>query len=131
GDRASLELTFGTRSRTVRGIVRSLEQGDSSAGAAVFRAVIVPATYVLSLREDCRIFQGRTAPEIIEAVLEGAGFTARDYRLALHRSSAPREHSTQYRESDWSFLRRVLESEGIYAFFDHEDEREVLVFADA
>jgi type VI secretion system secreted protein VgrG len=130
GDRASLEVSFGARTRTFHGIVRTFERGDTAGELPVHRAVLVPAAYVLSLREDCRIFQGRRAPEIIEAVLQAAGFTTRDYRLALARDYAVREHTTQYRESDWSFLRRLLQAEGMYAFLEHAGDHDALVFAD-
>ena len=49
GERASLELTFGARTRTFHGIVRTFERGDTADAAAVHRAVLVPAAYVYTL----------------------------------------------------------------------------------
>ena len=130
GERVTLELDYGARSRTIHGIVRSFEKGESTEFVSTYRVTLSPSAYLLALREDCRVFQGRTAPEIIESVVTAAGFSSTDYRLSLHGAYLPREHAIQYRETDWSFLRRVLESEGIFCFFDHAADREVLVFAD-
>ncbi len=131
GERATLRIAHGTRTRTIAGILRTFEAGDADGSPARCRATLAPVAYVLALREDCRIFQGRRAPEILGAVLEEAGLTRRDYRLALGEGYPPREHKVQYRESDWNFLLRLMESEGIHCFFEHVGDREVLVFADA
>jgi type VI secretion system secreted protein VgrG len=131
GEIATLRFSQGERTRTISGILRTFEQGDADRGPSRCRATLAPAAYVLALREDCRIFQGRRAPEVIQAVLEAAGLTGQDYRLVLAGDYAVREHTVQYRESDWNFLLRLMESEGIHSFFEHADDRVVLVFADA
>ncbi|HVY48097.1 MAG TPA: contractile injection system protein, VgrG/Pvc8 family, partial [Minicystis sp.] len=129
GARATLFVAHGPRTRTIHGIVKAFEQGD--AGAPHGRVALVPAAYVLALREDCRVFSGRRAPEIVEAVLAAAGLEPDDYRFALRGDYGVREHCIQYRENDWTFLSRLLASEGIHCFFEHGDARAVLVFADA
>ncbi|NUP06046.1 MAG: type VI secretion system tip protein VgrG [Polyangiaceae bacterium] len=131
GERAALVLRSGENERPLRGIIRAFEQGDARDARLTYRVTLAPSAYVLALREDCRVFQGRRAPEIIESVLTAAGFTSKDYRIALRESYRPRDYRMQYRESDWTFLRRLMEVEGIYTFFDQDGDREVLVFADA
>jgi len=130
GERAELTLSAGIRTRTVHGILKSFEQGDSSTDLETYRATLVPAAYVLALREDSRIFPGKTAPEIVAAVLASAGLSTRDYRFALQATYPAREHTVQYRESDWAFLLRLLSSEGMYAYFTEEADDHVLVIAD-
>ncbi|NUO48022.1 MAG: type VI secretion system tip protein VgrG [Polyangiaceae bacterium] len=131
GERASLVLASEARERTVSGIVRAFEQGDAHDGRFTYRVTLAPSAYVLALREDRRVFQGRSAPEIIESVLTAAGLTTKDYRIALSGEYPPRDYRVQYREADWTFLLRLMEAEGIYAFFDRDGANEVLVFADA
>src|SRR5262249_53980993 len=46
------------------------------------------------------------------------------------RSYAPREYCVQYRESDFAFVSRLMEEEGIYYFFEHSESEHVLVLAD-
>jgi type VI secretion system secreted protein VgrG len=131
GARASIAITYATRTRTIFGIVRAFEEGESVGTPILSRVTIAPSAVVLALREDCRVFQAKSAPDVIEAVLLGAGFGSDDYRLVLQSDYAAREHTVQYRESDWTFLSRLMEAEGIHCFFDHDGEREVLVFADS
>src|SRR5690606_1650811 len=75
-----------------------------------------------------RIFQERTVPEIFEAVAKEYGLT--DYRLELKRSYPKWEYCVQYRETDFSFISRLLEQEGIHYYFRHQDGRHDLVLAD-
>jgi uncharacterized protein involved in type VI secretion and phage assembly len=45
-------------------------------------------------------------------------------------ATAPRVH-VQYRETDLNFIQRLLEEEGIYYFFKHEEGKHTLVLADS
>jgi type VI secretion system secreted protein VgrG len=131
GRKAKLRMDSGPRARTIHGVVSRVEEDDSQGPLFSLRVTLSPSAYLLSLRHDCRIFQDRTAPEVIEAVLRAAGFSEGDYRLFLHGTYRRREQCAQYRETDWSFLMRLLESEGIFCFFEQGDDgRDALVFAD-
>jgi type VI secretion system secreted protein VgrG len=63
----------------------------------------------------------------VRDVLERAGVAA---RMALGSSYPTREYTAQYRESDWRFVERLLEEEGIYYWFDHEEGASQLVLGD-
>ena len=54
-----------------------------------------------------------------------------DFEDQLAESYAAREYVVQYRESDFGFVGRILEHAGIYYYFRHEENRHVLVLADA
>src|SRR5207245_6320587 len=41
------------------------------------------------------------------------------------------EYCVQYRETDFNFVSRLMEQEGIYYFFTHEDGKHTLVLADS
>jgi type VI secretion system secreted protein VgrG len=43
----------------------------------------------------------------------------------------PWEYCVQYRETDFNFVSRLLEQEGIYYYFKHEDGKHTLVLADS
>ena len=115
--------------RFVHGMVRRAEhtsQGNKTRG---LRITLVPHVFRLRLRHQSRIFQAMTAPDIIEKVLSDAGFT--DYQLALVESYATREYCVQYQESDWAFVARLMEEEGIHFFFEHGDGTGKLFVADS
>ena len=83
---------------------------------------------ILKERRNCRIFQNQTVPQIVEQIFQSQGKT--DFRFELERSYAEWEYCVQYRESDLTFVKRLLEVEGIYFWVEHEENRHVVVMAD-
>lgn len=132
GQPARLTILAGDPPRTISGIVSRLERSGDGRRAALYQATLVPRPWLLLHRRDCRIFQARKVPEIIEIVLRAAGFSAEDgdVRFALYAPYPVREYCVQYRESDWAFLCRLMAEEGIFCFFDHEEGGDVLVLGD-
>src|SRR3954470_21139760 len=89
GKAALLTLTTdGSEPRHVHGIVSRFAHGEGGKKHNAYRATLVPALWPLHHRHDSRIFQELTAPEIIEKVLKGAGFTSAEYRLQLEGNHA-------------------------------------------
>jgi len=106
-------------------------------GYSVYNAVMQPALWLLTQCYDCRIFQDKSVPDILELVLGQACLGAKgvkmaiDYRLALSGSYSAREYCVQYNETDFGFIARLCENEGIFYFFEHANGKHTLVFADA
>lgn len=93
-----------------------------------YRAVMVPWLWLLTRNANSRIFQSLSAPEIAEKIFKEKGLT--DFKVKLHSSYAKRDYCVQYRETDFGFVSRLLEDEGIYYYFEHEDKKHTLVLAD-
>jgi type VI secretion system secreted protein VgrG len=93
-----------------------------------YRAIVRPWYWLLTRTADCRIFQELTVPQIFEHVVQQYGFT--DYELRLTGNYQVREYCVQYRETDFNFLSRLLEQEGIYFFFEHAETKHTLVLID-
>ncbi|MGD8845320.1 MAG: type VI secretion system tip protein TssI/VgrG, partial [Desulfobacteraceae bacterium] len=106
-------------------------------GYSKYSAAIKPSFWLLTECYDCRIFQDKSIPDIIKAVLDQGSLGAKgvkvkiDFRLDLSGSYTPHEYCVQYNESDFDFISRLCENEGIYYFFEHEDGKHTLVFADS
>lgn len=94
-----------------------------------YRAEVVPWLWFLSRTADCRIFQDKTVPDIIEQIFKDLGF--QDYRLDLHREYTKWDYCVQYRETDFNFVSRLMEQEGIFYFFEHENGKHTLVLGDS
>lgn len=124
----SIALPGGAR-RFFHGLVARFALTGWAGSFATYRATLRPWLWLLSRTADCRIFQGKTVPEIVKQVFRDRGFT--DFDDALGGSYEPREYCVQYRESDFAFVSRLLEQEGIYYFFRHEAGKHVLVLADS
>ncbi|MGD9507417.1 MAG: type VI secretion system Vgr family protein [Geminicoccaceae bacterium] len=93
-----------------------------------YEVELVPWLWFLGRGRDCRIFQHKSVPEIVQAVFEG--WSVADFELKLDESYAARDYTVQYRESDLDFVCRLLEDEGIYFFHRHRDGGHTLVLAD-
>lgn len=121
----------------VLGRFEHLEQADAGRGPILYGATLLPRVHRLLHRYDCRIFlpeegQTLTVVQILNQVLTGAGLSAgNDYRMALAGQYTPRDQCAQYRESDWAFCCRLMEEEGIFYFFEHQQDGHLLVIADA
>jgi type VI secretion system secreted protein VgrG len=95
-----------------------------------YELVLVPRAWRLLQRQTSRIFQKMTTPAIVAEVLEKGGLPREWFRFDVLGSYAPRDYCVQYRESDWNFVSRLLEEDGIYYYFEHHDEKHVLVMSD-
>jgi type VI secretion system secreted protein VgrG len=136
GKSATVTIRLGDAGkRYINGIISSFSQGrgggegGSDPRFSCYRATLVPWLWVLTKRSDCRIFQNRSVAEIVEEVFKGHGFG--NFRFELISSYTPREFCVQYHETDYDFVSRLLEEEGIFYFFVHEKDRHTLVLADA
>lgn len=125
-----LHESDGSTARNINGIIVSIEQCESKSRFTTYRAHFVPRHWILTGRQDCRIFQGKTAPDIIKEVLEKAEISADQYALQLKETYEAREYCVQYRESDFDFVKRLMEEEGIFFYFQHSETSHKLIFAD-
>ncbi|MCR4539978.1 type VI secretion system tip protein VgrG [Pseudomonas sp. 18.1.10] len=115
--------------RHFHGIVARCSQDIDQGQFASYQVVLRPWFWLLSRTSDCRIFQNLTIPQIIKQVFRDLGFS--DFEDALSRPYREWEYCVQYRETSFDFVSRLMEQEGIYYFFRHEQDRHVLVLADA
>lgn len=91
--------------------------------------VVEPALALLRLARNRRIFQEKSVKDIVSTVLEEGGVSLVEWRLV--GSPPVREVTTQLDEDNLSFVTRLLEEEGIFYFFEHGDEGDVLVLGDS
>jgi type VI secretion system secreted protein VgrG len=132
GADAVLEIVRGDAwtPRRVSGVIERVTQLDPTEdGVAV---ELVPALAYLAKGRNTRIFQEMTVPDILEAVLrERLEEYGRRVALQLEGDYEAREYCVQYQESDFDFVSRLMEEEGIHYGFDHLGEVELLCLRDA
>ncbi len=93
-----------------------------------YSMTIVPWLDMLRLRQGVRIFQEQSTQQIITKIFQELGF--KDFIWKLQRQYLTREYCVQFRETDFAFVNRLLEEEGIYYYFAHEQEKHTLVLCD-
>lgn len=133
GKSACLSISHETGERYVNGIVTRFTQfGKSGTGRryTIYHAEFVPLIWLLKYRHGCRIFQNMTFEGIIRQVFQDAGVGNNYYRFTLTGTHNSHEYCVQYRESDFNFISRLMEEEGIFYYFDHTEDMHVMVIAD-
>jgi len=113
--------------RWISGIVASFEQREGDAEFNVFRARIVPSMWQLTLSTNCRIFQNKTVMDIVKEVIGEYGLSLADQTTETYKQL---EYCTQYSESDFHFVSRLLEESGIFYWFEHSAGDNKIVFGD-
>ena len=130
GQTALITLEGQDEDRYFFGIVNVFMQTGVDGRFYLYQASVVPAAWLLSLNQDCKIFQKKTVPEIVQQIIEAAGISSEYFEFRLQGTYPAREYCVQYRQSDLDFISRLLEEEGIFYFFEHSDEKNVMVFGD-
>ncbi|MFO1305431.1 MAG: type VI secretion system tip protein TssI/VgrG [Burkholderiales bacterium] len=92
-----------------------------------YDAVLRPWLWYATRTSTCKIWQKMTVPDIVKAVLAKYPFSA-DWRIS--RPYREWNYCVQYEETDFNFVSRLLEHEGIYYWFEHSIGACTLVLAD-
>jgi type VI secretion system secreted protein VgrG len=129
GKPVTITVALGGGERFINGVVSRFGQTGGDFNFRHYSAQVVPWFWLLTRRADCRIFQNKSTPEIIEDVFKSLGFS--DYELSLTKTYPKRAYCVQYRETDFNFVSRLMEYHGIYYFFRHDAQKHVMVLADS
>ncbi|NWA03595.1 type VI secretion system Vgr family protein [Pseudomonas gingeri] len=115
--------------RPLDALVAEIRQLPADASAERYQLVLRPWLWWLTLASNNRVFQNLSTSDIVTTIFKAHAFT--DFKLSLTGSYTPREYCIQYGETDFAFVSRLLEEEGIFWFFTHEDGKHTLVLADS
>lgn len=97
-------------------------------GYGFYSLQVRPWLWFLTRTTGCRIFQNLTAIDIIKKIFQEKGFS--DYTVSTSRSPETRVYCVQYNETDFDFISRLMEEEGIYYYSTVKDDKDHLVLAD-
>jgi type VI secretion system secreted protein VgrG len=121
-----IRLTADGSFRQINGLVTRFEKGGVRGRYDLYHVELRPWLWHLTLGADCRIFQNKSALEIITSIFdEYKSATAVEDKVSP--KPAKRPFTVQYRESDYNFVSRLMEEEGIYYYFKHANEQHTLV----
>jgi len=124
-----VDLADGSQ-RHFHGYVTRFGLGTPRGRYFAYQAEVRPWLWFLTRTSDCRIFQEMSVPDIVKKVFDDHASVAQ-VKLKLFRSYRPWTYCVQYRESDFQFVTRLLEREGIYWYFEHTDGKHELVLMDS
>ncbi len=123
--------------RIINGIISAFSQGGHAGDFTAYQATLTSQMWLLTRVADCRIFQNKTVPQIVRLVLDKNQIQHVVENLE-HDRYQPREYCVQYSETDFHFISRLMEEEGIFYYFEHVagtkaegKDRHILVIADS
>ena len=130
GQPALLEiLTQQSRSalRPIHGHITAFELLSADGGFARYRLALQPWTAFLRYRYDSYVWQSKTTLDIVAELFadyQGQGKLVPAWRIAVSDPSqyAVRDVCTQFEESDWDFVERLLAEEGLFYWFEHSGD---------
>jgi type VI secretion system secreted protein VgrG len=133
----TLQLRDGTR--FFHGIVSrvmGLPSGGPNGTFLHYNLEIVPWTWLLTQRTNSRIFQNENVVNIIKEVFKALeevnGLVSYDCDNSISQQHTALDYCVQYRESDFNFVSRLMEQEGLSYYFVHnaKDKKHKLVLVD-
>lgn len=116
--------------RSFSGYVTRIAQVGMHGRYHAYRATVHPWLWFLTRTTNCRIFQDKSVPDILKEVFAKHSDIA-DVKFELTESYSSWDYCVQYRETDFNFVSRLMEHEGMYYFFTHSEGRHTLVVADS
>ncbi|MFM9971955.1 MAG: type VI secretion system Vgr family protein [Burkholderiales bacterium] len=119
------------KTRFYNGYVTRFAQMGTMGRYYAYHATVRPWLWFLTRRRNCRIFQDMTVPEIIKKVFDDHKAVADVDDAPLSERYSKWNYCVQYRETDFDFVSRLMEQEGIYYYFKHAEKRHTLVIADS
>ena len=131
GHMVTVIATFGGVARRFTGIVGRFSPGPLWAAGRNLRTYqleVVPKLWLATLNARCRSFLSKSALDIVHEVLSEYGITeSKRGPGAVTRPT--RDYCLQYCESDFNFIARLLEAEGLFFYLplDHKNDGIVLV----
>lgn len=113
----------------LNGFIQRLENLGPQQRLNRYRATVVSCMGLLKHSGGCRIFQEFTTIDIVKKIFSAFGFSG-NLATRLSGTYNPRPYCVQYGESDFNFVSRILEEEGIYYFSEYSKEKHTLILAD-
>ena len=117
-----------TEERFINGFVHRMKVLGKVKDFRIYEAEVVPWIWFMTLTSDCRIFQDVTVVDVLRTMFREHGAVINDAGI---KGTYPKlEYCVQYRESNFDFVSRLMEENGIFYYFHHEFGRHILVLGD-
>ena len=127
----SIDSNDGREPRKFSGCITGFSKLKATADFTAYQIVVEAHVARLRIVRNTRVFQHKTGPEIIEAILRRHGFKGHQFRFKLRRESY-RTHAFrfQYNCSDWDYIKILMQREGLYCYWIQGEFGDEIVWAD-
>ncbi len=105
----------------VHGYVHTVKRLGSDGQLIYCQMCFAPWLHFLRFRKDARIWQDKTADDILYEVFKGHPQAQGNIRFDLRDPAVARSYCTQY-ETDWHFVHRLMEEEGWFCYHEQKQD---------
>ncbi len=126
-----LKISGKGQSREIQGIVFRFRHIRKSGAFYYYQIILMPKLYLLTQTTNSRVFLDKTFPEIMENVLKEADIPFKNKIMRKEEIYPTCEYVCQFNESDYHFICRWLEAQGVHFFFKQQKNEEMLVLANS
>ncbi|AZS49445.1 type VI secretion system tip protein VgrG [Entomomonas moraniae] len=120
------------RKSGVHGVIMSVQRGAIGHDYAEYRVILAPRFSHLEKRTNQRIFQHKTVPQIISQTLNEYGIVeGAQHEFRVKEEYPERDYCVQYDETDAHFIQRLCQEEGIFYYFQHDENNHFMIFGDS
>src|SRR5450830_600679 len=116
--------------RTFSGCITHFNKSKQTHDFHSYEIVIEPLVARLRLTQSSRVFQKKTAPQIIEAILRRHDFNGNQFLFKTRRIYPEHAFRLQYQLSDWDYIHLLMQQEGLYSYFTPGKFGDIIVFGD-
>ena len=131
GTDVTIEIDTGAQPRYLNGMVREVrlvsEKLVNEKKYFIYELFVVPQLWYSTQAKNSRIYQEMSALDVVREVLESYDLLIEEKLIESYRKWT---YCVQYDETDFAFISRLLEHEGIYYWFRHEEGKHYLVLSD-
>jgi len=121
-DLTTERIFSGIITRLAKGRTRFGQLGTATGQNYFYDVEIRPKFWLLTKRFRSKVFQNMTVQDIVKEVIGEYGITD---QWQLKGSLLTHDYIVQYEETDYNFVTRLLETEGLWFYFDQENAKVV------
>ncbi|PRF93564.1 phage late control D family protein, partial [Burkholderia multivorans] len=107
--------------RPINGYVHTARRLGADGGLTTYQLTFADFTHFLKFRRDQRIWNDAAVDQIISDVLNCHPQAQGHFRFALSKPLPNRSYTRQH-DTDWHFIHRLMEDEGLYCTWQQADD---------
>jgi type VI secretion system secreted protein VgrG len=115
----------------IHGIISEFEQYGRTPDYVFYKVVLVPQLWRTKLVFQNQVYQNLNMKDLLDMILAKNGLAGRNSKIELKGKYPETDFIVQYRETDFNFLCRRCEHFGIFFYFDHSGDDDVVIFTDS
>ena len=116
------------KKRSFNGILSNFNYLKATENGYLYEATLVPRLWLLTQFTTNEVYLGLNLSETLILLFDEAGLTSDEYDLSLISSYRKWDYRCQFGESHYNFLKRITEREGVYFYFEENNQKTKVIF---